>query len=421
MKLKSNFLKNSSWSFTAVAFRALGGLSINKLFSIFLGPSGLTLLSHFQNLTALFTLLPSEGVNRSLMKYWSDPRVPDEERKQLFKTAIWVTTFIFGATLAVLYFWQKEYFFDRFISAYTPKEFLIVFIPAVFLMLLSGYLNSVILALREVKAYAIINIIGLLLLVAVVYLGVTMGNADQALLSFSVGYGLMFFCALFYLIKKRKAFNLGIGLPDGKSIKRIGKFLVMAISVIVFGRLLDFMVRDYVIDLYGLERTGLWQAVSKMSTSYLLVFTGTVGVVYYPKMSSLIHEPQALKSYVGKVMGFVAFVSLLALTVYFLNKEFILKLFFAPGFERAAYLVRYQVVGDFLSILSYLLAYLLSARVEMAKYIFAQFFSAAIYVIIIYSFIDFYNLEALTLAYMWRYIGFFVILVFLNRRLLFRS
>ena len=83
--------------------------------------------------------------------------------------------------------------------------------------------------------------------------------------------------------------------------------------------------------------------------------------------------------------------------------------------------MRYQVVGDFLSILSYLLAYLLSARVEMAKYIFAQFFSAAIYVIIIYSFIDFYNLEALTLAYMWRYIGFFVILVFLNRRLLFRS
>lgn len=418
--LKSNFLKSSSWSFTAVAFRALGGLTINKLFAVLLGASGITLLSHFQNLTSLFTLLPSEGVNRSIMKYWSDKDLSEKERNAIFKTGFWVTLVIFLVTLGILYFWQKEYFFDRFMQEISTSEFLLVFIPAVFLMLMSGYLNSVILALRKVKVYAIINITSLIVLVIVVYIGVKFGTVTQALLSFAMGYGLMAFVAFGYLIYKRKNIPLSFGLPDGQSLKKIAKFLAMAISAIVFGRLLDFVVRDYMIDLYGLEKTGLWQSVTKMSTSYLLVFTGTVGVVYYPKMASLINDGQALKTYVGKVMGFVSFVTVLCLGAYFLNKEFVLRLFFDKGFEGAAYLVHYQVIGDLFCILSYLLAYLLSAKVQTMKYIWAQLISALIYVGVISVLLENYELEALTLGYMWRYIGFFLILLIFNRRTLFR-
>lgn len=419
-KLNSEFFKSSSWSFTAVAFRALGGLTINKLFSVYLGSAGLTLLSHFQNLTSLFTLLPSEGVNRSLMKYWSDPQTTEEERKKLFRTGLWVSAFIFAAVLGVLYFWQRAYFFDRFIQEYTPIEFLKIFIPAVFLMILSGYLNSIILSLRRVRAYALINIAGLILLVGVVYLGITKGTLDQALLSFSIGYALMFFCALVYLIYSRKHIQLSFGKPDIQSVKKISKFLAMAISAIAFGRLLDFAVRDYVIELYGLDKTGLWQSVAKMSTSYMLIFTGTVGVVYYPKMASLIHDKFQLRAYVLKVMDFVAFVSILALGVYYLNKEFFLTLFFSAEFKQAGYLVKYQVFGDFFAILSYLLAYLLSARVETMRYIAAQVVSAVVYVSLISILIQPMDLEALTMAYMWRYIGFFLILIHFNRKFLFR-
>lgn len=419
-KLNSEFFKSSSWSFTAVAFRALGGLTINKLFSVYLGSAGLTLLSHFQNLTSLFTLLPSEGVNRSLMKYWADPKTSEEDRKKLFRTGLWVSTSIFIIVLSLLYFWQKEFFFDRFIQEYTPFEFLRIFIPAMFIMILSGYLNSIILSLRRVRAYALINISGLLLLVGVVYLGITKGTLDQALLSFIIGYALMFFCALFYLIFNRSWIKLSVGAPDIASVKKIGKFLAMAISAIVFGRLLDFVVRDYVIEIYGLEKTGIWQSVVKMSTSYMIILTGTVGVVYYPKMASLIHDKIQLRAYVLKVMGFVAFVSILALGVYYLNKEFFLTLFFSAEFKQAGYLVKYQVFGDFFAILSYLLAYLLSARVETMRYIAAQVVSAVIYVSLISILIQPMDLEALTMAYMWRYIGFFLILILFNRKFLFR-
>ena len=402
-----------------MVFRALGGLTINKLFATVLGTNGITLLSHFQNLTSLFTLLPSEGVNRSIMKYWSDPKLEDAAKRKIFQTGFWVTNVLLIITFGVLY-WKKAFFFERFINDYSEVNFLAIFLPAIFLMLVTALLNSVILAIRDVRAFAFISIGGVIVLVGVVTLGVLYGTLDQALLSFVVGYGLMFLGSLTYFLVNRKKLRIGIGKPDSQSTRRIWSFIIMAISSIAFGKLLDFAVRDYVIDLYGLDRTGLWQSVAKMSTSYLLVFTGTVGVVYYPKMASLIHEPKALRAYVIKVMGFVAFITIICLGVYYLNRDFFLKVFFDEGFERAGYLVKYQAIGDFFAILSYLLAYLLSARVQTWRYIFSQAISAAVYLFLIALLIDQLNLEALTTAYMWRYIGFFFILLIFNRRLLFR-
>lgn len=415
----AQFFKSSKWSFLAVVFRAMGGLTINKLFAVYFGTNGITLLSHFQNLTALFTLLPSEGINRAVMKHWSDPKASAEGKLKIWQTGFWLTNVVFLAIFAVLFFWKRDFFFTRFVDQYSVEDFLSIFLPAVFLMLMTALLNSIILAYRDVKGYALVSIGGMIMLVATVVFTVKRGALDQALLSFVVGYSLMFFCAIIYFIINRKKVKLQFRAPDAGSVKKIGHFILMALSAIAVGKLLDFLVRDYVIEIYGLDRTGLWQSVAKMSSSYLLVFSGTVGVVYYPKMASLIHNDNALRKYVGRVMGFVAFVTVVCLGIYFLNRNFILQLFFDKGFEKAAYLVKYQAIGDFFCILSYLLAYLLSARVKTIKYVVSQIFSASIYVALIYLLIGRYNLEALTLAYMWRFIGFFLILVLFNRKLLF--
>lgn len=417
--MKSQFLKSSSWSFLSVVFRALAGLTVNKLFAIYLGTNGIALLAHFQNLTALFTQWSSEGVNRSILKYWSDPKMKEEARQKIFQTGFWVTNMLVLITFGIMY-WQKSYFFERFIHEFSQAQFFAVFIPSILLMLFTGLLNSVILALRDVKSYAYISMVGMVILVVTVYLGVSRGTLDQALLSFVVGYGLMFFVSLIYFIIHRNTLKLSVKSVDRDSMRKIWSFIVMAISALIFGKLLDFGVREQILELYGEDRTGLWQSVAKMSGSYILVFTGTVGVVYYPKMASLIHEPAKLKLYVLKVMGFVAFMSIICLGVYYINRDLILSLFFADGFERAGFLVRYQVFGDFFALLSYLLAYLLSAQVATWRYIAAQAFSAGLYLLLITLLLEHYNLEALTLGYMFRHIGFFIILVIFNRRLLFR-
>jgi PST family polysaccharide transporter len=63
------FLRGSLGSGVAVLARAAGALVLNKLLAIYGGAGGLTLLAHFQNLMALFTTLPNDGVHVGLVKY----------------------------------------------------------------------------------------------------------------------------------------------------------------------------------------------------------------------------------------------------------------------------------------------------------------------------------------------------------------
>ena len=63
------FLRGAFSSGLAVGARTAGALLLNKLLAVYGGPSGLTLLAHFQNLMALFTTLPNEGVHVGIVKY----------------------------------------------------------------------------------------------------------------------------------------------------------------------------------------------------------------------------------------------------------------------------------------------------------------------------------------------------------------
>jgi O-antigen/teichoic acid export membrane protein len=417
---KSNIVRGSAWSLLVVSFRAIAAVVINKVFSVYLGAAGLTLLSHFQNLTVLFTLLPAEGVNKGIIKYWSDPEMEGKDKRNLFNTALWLIGSIFTISLVVLYFWFKRLFFEKFIESYSHSQFLLVFIPAVFLMIIAAYLNAVLLAKQRLKAFGIINIIGTVLLIITVCLGVLYGNMDQALLSLTVGYGLVFLCVLIYfLANPDMRESLSMGMPDVKSLRRLGKFMAMAITAISLGKLLDFVLRDYIMDRYGLEATGLWQSVVKMSLSYTMLFTSAISFVYYPRVCALIHNPVRLRQFVFKSMGVVATVSVLGLGVYYFNRTFFLAVLFDESFTEAAGLVRYQVIGDFFGLMSFLLSSLLSAQAKTTRFIISRFFSAVAYLVPIFLLIDAWGVESLPLAHLYRQFGLFIILLYFNRQLLF--
>ena len=64
-----HFVRGSLGAGVAVAARAAGALVVNKLFATYAPAGGLTLLAQFQNLMAMFTTLPNDGVQVGLVKY----------------------------------------------------------------------------------------------------------------------------------------------------------------------------------------------------------------------------------------------------------------------------------------------------------------------------------------------------------------
>jgi len=68
-------LKSSIWSFLAVLVRGISALTINKVFAVQFGAAGIALLSHFQNLTTIFSTIPNDGINRGLIRYLSPENI----------------------------------------------------------------------------------------------------------------------------------------------------------------------------------------------------------------------------------------------------------------------------------------------------------------------------------------------------------
>ena len=120
------FMRKSSWSFASVSFKAISVLMVNKLFAIFFGTTGITILAHFQNLIGIVTAIPHDGINRGVIKYWSPRSQTTSEKHYLFYSALFLNLVSF-LTVILLLFLNGQLFFNEFIFSMDARIFYLSF------------------------------------------------------------------------------------------------------------------------------------------------------------------------------------------------------------------------------------------------------------------------------------------------------
>ncbi len=89
------------------------------------------------------------------------------------------------------------------------------------------------------------------------------------------------------------------------------------------------------------------------------------------------------------------------------------------SFVAGAYLFDFQVIGDLFKVYSFVLAFLLSAQARTWMFIGIQALSAAVYLISIYLLIPIFGLEGFSMAHAVRFLIYLLVLVYIQRKLLF--
>jgi PST family polysaccharide transporter len=233
---------------------------------------------------------------------------------------------------------------------------------------------------------------------------------------FAQASGLIF--SFIYVYKnKHLEFKKASLPPDG--FTKLGEFVLMALSVLVFGKLTDFIIRDFAIQHYGLHLTGLWQSVVKISDSYMMLFINTVGIVYYPQVSALVFDSEQLRVYLKDVLRIVLVVSIIGLSLIYLFRKTVLILLFDQDFLPAEELMPFQLIGDFFCFLAYLLTYIISAQARTLTFILLQAGSALMYFGLVLLFSSLYGIEGIPMAHAARYGLLLLILIILNKRIIF--
>ena len=357
----------------AVAVRAVGSLLLNKLVAVLAPAGGLTALAQFQNLLALLTALPNDGTHVGLTKYLAPLRPGSPRYRAWLGAAAVLNAAALAAGAVVLLLTGRAGFSWLELS---------VLLLGLALLVAQPLLSTSLLAAGRLLAYAAAT-------AALAALGLAGATAALALgwplahvwLAYLMSQGMSVLPAL---MLARRAGLLrpwpALALPGRAAVRGLLAFGLMGASTLLFGRAVDYAVRAHLLAAYGPVRTDLWQAVSKLSDNYTMVFGAVAASVFFPRLAALAPRPAEARAYVRAALAWLAPALALGLSLLYLSRHWLLPLLFNARLAAAAPLLAPQLLADWAKFLSWLLIYQLIARAQTGRYVAVQAVSAVLYV-----------------------------------------
>ncbi|HQS78587.1 MAG TPA: oligosaccharide flippase family protein, partial [Sulfurovum sp.] len=109
-----------------------------------------------------------------------------------------------------------------------------------------------------------------------------------ALVAGIVSQSIVFFITLGFVLKSNWfKLSLFVGSLDKAYMKKLLKYSAMALTSAISIPLSHMYLRDYIGTHIGWDEAGYWQAIWRISETYLMLVTTTLSIYYLPKLSSL--------------------------------------------------------------------------------------------------------------------------------------
>ncbi len=323
---------------------ALGMISV-KITASYLGPSGVALIAQLTNLLSLVAALVTNGVDTAVTRFTAEHQDEPEKVMRVFSSGLRLSLVISILLSLVFVLLDQELAQWLFRDAKLAWIIQLLAIATPFIViapLLTGFFTG----LKEFTTTSEITMVSSLMSFALFVLMTIKYGVAGGMAAIIIGSGIVFFVALPWGIAKRFFSKWHfIAKPNKKIVLRILRFFPLAVARGSVLPLVLFFIRDDIIDLYGIEVAGYWQAVWRVSEVYLAVLSSTLSLYFMAHISS-ISEPlmlaREIRSTAAKMFLLTA---ILALGIYVLRNFIVLGLY-TPEFRPMLNLFAYQLLGD---------------------------------------------------------------------------
>lgn len=397
------FVRGSLGSGIGLGARAVGALALNKLLAVYGGPGGLTLLAHFQNLLALFTALPNDGTHVGVVKYLAPLQPTGKRYSAWFGAAVALNSAVLLVGLLVMWLLPGP-----LVGVFQPTAgWLVLFGLGTVLLAAYGLLSTVLLAAGRLRAYitltVILSVLGPVAVTVVLRWPSGMPvNVSSVLLAYLLAQGSVLLPA-YWLARHHGLLPVLRGRLSKAAVRGLSKFLLMAVGLLLFGKAVDFGVRELLVRQFGLAETDLWQAVVKLSDNYTMVLAAVMSSVYYPRLAALATQPAAQKQWVRAVLRLLVPLLAAGLLLLYGVRNWLLPLVFEARFAAAADLLAPQLLADWLRFISWPLIMVFTAQARVGRYVAVQAGSAVVYAAALVVLLPRFGLVGALLAGVGRY------------------
>lgn len=413
-----SLIKTSFLNSIAVTTKLATTLFLNKVLAVYVGPAGYAVIGNFLNIVGVVTTFASGALNTGVTKYTAEYFDDESSQRAVWRTA---GTISISATLLLSILVGV---FHKQLSVWGLKRVDLGFLFLWFAgSLLFFMLNNLLLAImngkKEVRGYVTINIIGSITSAGLSGFLALKWGVEGALIATMVNQSLTFVVAFIYC-RRISWFTLrGLwGKIDPIIAGKLGKFSLMAFTSAVVSPVSSVMVRNHLVNSFGWESAGHWQAVTKISDTYLMLVTSTLSLYYLPRLSE-IRDIKELKHEI--LFGYkviIPIVTICALSI-FLSRELIIRMLFTVNFLPMRDLFAWQLAGDVIKIASWLMAYVMIGRAMVRTFIITEIGFSFTFVVLVYAFTSLLGIKGAVFAYFVSYMIYLTVIYGLVKKFLF--
>ncbi|WP_092209532.1 O-antigen translocase [Bizionia echini] len=413
--INSNVLfKVASLNSVSMIVKIISGFLTSKAIALFVGAEGMALIGNLRNFLSSIQAVSILGLYNGIVKYVAEFK---ENTLELSKTISTVFYLGFIATILVSFFcyFNAEALNDYVFSYYNDYAYVIrimaIALPFYALnMFIFGILNG----FSKYKILIIINIIGQIFGLSITILLIYKERIDGALISVVISESLLFFITLVGIANRRSLAPLvQVKRISLEYIKKLSSYSIMAIFSAFLLPIVAIAIRNYITDTVGLKEAGFWEAMNRVSRYYLMFVSSLLTLYILPRFSEIDNK----KEFRAEVFNFYkSIIPIFAagLIAIYLLRHIIVLVVFSEEFEPVADLFLWQLLGDFVKVLSIVIAYQFLAKKMFWHYIITEAFSVAILYLTSIYFIDIYGVKGANIAHFASYVLYYglILLIF---------
>lgn len=408
-------IKTSLLNAIAVMVKMLTLLGLNKILAVYVGPAGYAAIGQLQNAIQMILTVSGGALNTGVTKYTAE--YGDDEVKQvsLWRTAFKINLYA-GLVISLLLVLFNEPLAIYFLGSIEYKNVFLWFAATIILFVLNSFFIAIVNGKKEIFHYVKINIVGSLVSLLVTGLCAFYFGLYGALIALVTNQSIVFFITLILCRNliwfKWKSF---FGALDKSEASKLSKFALAALTSAIVVPLSHILVRGHLVDTFGWESAGYWDAMWRISSIYLMFITMTLSVYYLPRLSEITTKEEMQKELLKGYKLIMPLLVVISFTIYLL-RDFIIFLLFSPDFQPMERLFAWQLIGDTIKMASWLLAYVLLGKAMIKTIMVSEIIFAFTFYILTVVISTVSGFDGVVQAYAFNYILYFMF-VFITLRI----
>ncbi|MCD6048110.1 MAG: lipopolysaccharide biosynthesis protein [Gammaproteobacteria bacterium] len=412
-----NLFKTTLWSGLAVAIKTFSNLLISKVLALYVGPSGFAVLGQFQNIVQTAQVFSGSMVQQGVIKYTAEFYDEPIEKIKFWQAAFKIIVYS-SLLLAVILVSSSHWLAARALHCPNYSYLFIALGLVIFFYVMNNFLLAILNGEKEIKSYSYYSIILSLQGLVLTVILTSVFKLPGALWSLLLNQSLIF---LFFYPFLKKKLPIKIkqlwGNVEKIYIKKLLVFGAMSVVSAIALPCTQIAIRTLIIHKLSVEAAGYWQAVTRISDSYLAIITSVLSVYYLPKLSSL-KNYVSLKGEILQAYKYILPATILLALLIFLLKKPIVYVLLSKKFLPILPLIGAQLIGDILKIGSWLLGFVMWAKGNIKLFILTEVIFSFTYFLFAWIGIQYFELIGVLSAFCLNYFLYWITIgYFLNRNI----